>query len=163
MKKIIKIVSLIFETFSLVSKNFVAVIEFSNLIMSNALKRFNFFFVDFNKRQIFSSFVVFSFLFFHRDESSFLIAFLFLELIRINKEFAHFKKKMFSKFSAFEKKVIKIATNVTQLSIVFDALKRTIKMLKNRLLKMKKLIKSEKMLTFFSEINSEKKNVSFFR
>ena len=64
---------------------------------------------------------------------------------------------MFSKFFAFEKKVIKVAINVIQFSIVFDDLKRTMKMLKNRLLTMKKLIKSERMLTFFSKINSERK------
>ena len=112
MKKIIKTVSLISKTFSFVSKNFVAVIEFSNLVMFDALKRFDFFFVDLNKRQIFSFFVVFFFLSFHRDESSFLIAFFFLELIRINREFAQFKKKMISKVFAFAKKIIKIATNV---------------------------------------------------
>ena len=158
MKKIVKIVSLISEILSLVSKNFVAVIEFSNSMMFNALKRFDFSFVDFNnKRQIFSSFVVFSFLSFHKNESSFLIASLFFELIQINSEFAHFKMKMFSKFSAFEKKVIKIATNVIQLSIVFDDLKKAMKMLKNRLLTMKKLIRDKKVLIFFSEIKSERK------
>ena len=156
-KQIIKIVSLIFETFSLVFENSIAVTEFSNLVMFDALKRSDFFFVDFEKRQIFSSFVVFSFLFFHRNKSSFLIAFFFFELIRINRKFAHFKEKMYSNFSVFEKKIAKIATNVTQFSIVFDDLKRAMKMLKDRLLTTKKLIKDERMLTLFSEIKSERK------
>ena len=100
-------------------------------------------------------------LIFHRDESSFLIASLFFELIRINREFAHFKEKMISKFSAFEKKLIKIATNVIQLSIVFDELKKAIKVLKNCLLTMKKLIKNERMFVLLSEINSERKMFVF--
>ena len=63
MKKIIKIV-LIFETFSLVFESFVTAIEFSNFVMSDALKSFDFSFVNFNKRQVFSFFVVsFFFLF----------------------------------------------------------------------------------------------------
>ena len=158
MKKIIEIVSLIFKTLSFVLENSVAVTEFSNSVMFDALKRFDFFFVDLSsKRQIFSFFVISFSLFFHRDESSFLIVFLFFELIRINRKFAHFKKKMFSKFSVFEKNIIKIATNVTQLSIVFDNLKKTMKMLKNRLFTMKKLIRNKRMLTLFSEINSERK------
>ena len=163
MKKIVKTVFLIFETFSLVFESFVALTEFSNFVMSDALKRFDFSFVNFSsKRQILSFFVVFFSLSFHRDESSFLIASLSFELIRINKEFAHFKKKMFSKFPAFEKKVVKIATNVIQLSIVFDDLRKTMKVLKNQLLTMKKLIKNERMLTFFSEINSERKAFASF-
>ena len=138
-------------------------IEFSNLVISDALKRFDSFFVDFCKRQILSFFVVFSFLFFHRNETSFQIAFLSFELICINRNFAQFKKKMHSKVSDLAKKIIKVATNVTQLSIVFDDLKKAMKMLKNRLLTMKKLIKNEKMMTFFSKINSERKSVCFFR
>ena len=140
---------MIFEILSFVFESFVAVIEFSNFVMFDALKRFDFFFVDFEKRQIISFFVVFFSFFFHRNESSSLIAFLFFELIRINKEFAHFKEKMYSNFFVFEKKITKIATNVTQFSIVFDDLKRAIKVLKSRLLTMKKLIKNEKVLTFF--------------
>ena len=155
MKKIVKIVFLIFETFSLVFESFV--VEFSNSIMFNALKRFDSFFVDFSKRQIFSSFVVSSFLSFHRDESSSLIVFLFFELIRINREFAQFKKEMFSKVFAFAKKIVKIATNVIQFSIVFDDLKRIMKVLKNRLLTMKKLIKKERVFVLFFEIDSERK------
>ena len=140
---------LISEIFSFVSKNFVAVIEFSNSVMSDALKRFDFSFVNFEKRQILSFFVVFSFLFFHRNESSFLIAFLFLELICINRKFAQFKKKIYSKFFAFEKKKIKVATNVIQLSIAFNDLKKAIKVLKNRLLTMKKLIKKKNVCSLF--------------
>ena len=64
---------------------------------------------------------------------------------------------MYSNVSAFAKKIIKIAKNVTQLSIVFDDLKRAMRVLKNRLLTMKKLMKNEKMLTFFSKIDSERK------
>ena len=64
---------------------------------------------------------------------------------------------MFSKVFAFAKKIVKIATNVIQLSIVFDDLKKTMKVLKNRLLTMKKLIKNERMMTLFSKINSERK------
>ena len=138
---------MIFEILSLVFENSVAEIEFSNFVMFDALKRFDSFFVDFNKRQIFSSFVVFSFLSFHRNETSSQIASLFLELIRINRNFAQFKKKMHSKVFDFAKKIIKIATNVIQLSIVFDDLKRAMRMLKNRLLTMKKLIKNERMMT----------------
>ena len=156
MKKIIKIV-LIFETFSPVFENSVAAIEFSNLVTSEALKRFDSSFVDLNKRQALSSFVVsFSFSF-HRNETSSQIASLFLELIRINRNLAQFKKKMHSKISDLAKKIVKIATNVIQLSIVFDDLRRAMKMLKNRLLTMKKLIKSERMMIFSSKINSEKK------
>ena len=162
MKKIIKIVSLIFEILSLVFENSVAVTEFSNFVMSDALKRFDFSFVNFSKRQILSSFVVFSFLFFHRNDSASLIAFLSFESIRINRNLAQFKKNMYSKVFVFAKKIVKIAINVIQLSIVFDDLKKAIKMLKNRLLTMKKLIKSEKVMTFFSKINSERKTfVSF--
>ena len=160
-EKILKIVSLISETLSFVSENSVAVIEFSNSIMFDALKRFDSSFVDFSKRQVFSFFVVFSFFSCHRNESSSLIAFLSLELICINRKFAHFKEKMYSNFSAFEKKIAKIATNVIQLSIVFDDLKRTMKMLKNRLLTMKKLIKKERMSALFSEIDSERKMFVF--
>ena len=98
MKKIVKIVFLIFETFSLASKSFVALIEFSNFVMSDALKRLDSLFVNFNKRQILSFFVAFFFLFFHRDKSASLIAFLFFELIRINRKLAQFKKKCFRKF-----------------------------------------------------------------
>ena len=158
MKKIVKTVFLIFETFFLVSKNSVAVIEFSNSMMSDVLKRFDFFFVDFSsKRQIFSFFVVFFSLSFYRDESSSLIAFFSFELIRINREFAHFKEKMYSSLSAFEKKIAKIATNVTQFSIVFDDLRKAMRVLKNRLLTMKKLIKEERVFALFSEIDSERK------
>ena len=158
MKKIIKIGSLIFEIFSVASKNSVVLTKFSNSMMFDVLKRFDSSFVDFSsKRQILSFFVVSSFLSFHRNELSFLIAFLSFELIRINKKLAHFKEKMYSNFSAFEKKIAKIATNVTQFSIVFDDLKRAMRMLKNRLLTMKKLIKNERMMTFFSEINSKRK------
>ena len=64
---------------------------------------------------------------------------------------------MFSKIFAFAKKIVKIATNVTQLSIVFDDLRKAMKVLKDRLLAMKKLIKNERVLTFFFEINSERK------
>ena len=64
---------------------------------------------------------------------------------------------MHSKVFDFAKKLIKVATNVIQLSIVFDDLKRAMKMLKNRLLTMKKLIKSEKVMTFSSKINNERK------
>ena len=94
---------------------------------------------------------------FHKDDSTFLIAFLFFELIRINRNLARFKKKMYSNVSAFAKKIVKIAKSVIQLSIVFDDLRKAMKMLKNRLLTMKKLIKNERMMTLFSEINSEKK------
>ena len=104
MKKIVKTVFLIFETFSPAFESFVAATEFSNSIMFNALKRFDFFFVDFSKRQIFSFFVVsFSFSF-HQNDSSFLIAFLFFELIRINRKLAQFKKKCFRKFLSSRKK-----------------------------------------------------------
>ena len=157
MKKIIKTVSLIFETFFFVFENSVAVTEFSNSVMSDALKRFDFSFVNFNKRQIFSTFVVFSAFSFYKNDSSTLIAFLSFELICINRKFAQFKKKMYSKISAFAKKIVKIATNVTQLSIVFVDLKKAMKMLKNRLLTMKKLIRNERMMTLFSKINSEKR------
>ena len=161
MKKIVKTV-LIFETFSFVFENSVAAIEFSNFVMFDALKRFDSFFVNFSKRQVFSSFVVSFSFFFHRNETSFQIAFLSLELIRINRNLAQFKKKMHSKVSDLAKKIIKIATNVTQLSIVFDDLKKAMKMLKNRLLTMKKLIKNERMMTLSSKINSERKTfVSF--
>ena len=160
MKKIIKTVSLIFEIFSFVSKNSVAVIEFSNFVMFNALKRFDFSFVNFSKRQIFSSFVVSFFFFFYKNESSFLIVFFSFELIRINRKFAQFKKKMFSKVSAFAKKIFKIATNVTQFSIVFDDLRKAIKVLKNRLLMIKKLIK-KKVFALFFEIDSERKMFIF--
>ena len=156
MKKIVKTVFLIFETLSLVFENSVAVTEFSNSIMFDALKRFDFSLVDFSKRQIFSSFVVFSFLFFHKNKSSSLIASLFFALIYINKKFAHFKEKKYSNLFAFEKKIVKVATNVIQLLIVFDDLRKAMKMLKNRLLTMKKLIKSEKVLTFFSKINKKR-------
>ena len=160
-KKIIKTGFLILEIFFFVFENSVAATEFSNFVMFDALKRLDFFFVDLSKRQILSIFVVF-FFFFHRNDSSTLIAFLFFELIRINKNFAQFKKKMFSKVSAFAKKIIKIAKNVIQLSIVFDDLKKAIKVLKNRLLTMKKLIKNERMMILFSKINSERKTfVSF--
>ena len=155
MKKIIKIISVIFETSFFVFENSVAAIEFLNSVMFDALKRFDFFFVNFNKQQILFTFVVFFSFFFHRNETSSQIAFLFFELIRINRNFAKFKKKMYSKVSAFAKKIIKIAKNVIQFSIVFDDLKKTMKMLKNRLLTMKNLIKSEKMMTLFSKINSE--------
>ena len=128
-KKIVKTVFLIFETFSFVSKNFIA--EFSNSIMFDALKRFDFLFVDFNKRQILLTFVVFSSFFFYKDDTSTLIAFLFFELIRINRNLAKFKKKMYSKVSAFAKKIVKVAKNVIQLSIVFDDLKRAMRMLKD--------------------------------
>ena len=156
MKKIIKTV-LIFETFSLVFESSVAAIEFSNLVMFDALKRFDFSFVDFNKRQVFSFFVVFFLFSFHRNETSSQIASLFLELIRINRNLAQFKKKMHSKVFDLAKKIVKIATNVIQLSIAFDDLRKTMKMLKNRLLTMKKLIKNERMMTLFSKINSERK------
>ena len=162
MKKIIKTVSLISEIFSFVFESCVAAIEFSNLVMSDALKRFDFSFVDFNKRQVFSSFVVFFSLSFHRDETLFQIAFLFFELICINRDFAQFKKKMHSKVFDLAKKIVKVATNVTQFSIVFDDLRKAMKMLKNRLLTMKKLIKNEKMMTLFSKINSERKAFVFF-
>ena len=157
MKKIIKIVSVIFEIFFFVFENSVAAIEFLNSVIFDALKRFDFFFVDFNKRQIFSTFVVSFSFFFHKDETSTLIAFLFFELIRINRNLAKFKKKMYSKVSAFAKKIIKIAKNVIQFSIVFDDLKKAMKVLKNRLLTMKNLIKNERMMTLFSKINSEKR------
>ena len=156
MKKIVKTV-LILETLSPVFENSVAATEFSNSVMSDALKRFNFSFVDFNKRQILSSFVVFSSFSFHRNETSSQIASLSFELIRINRDFAQFKKKMHSKVFDLAKKIVKIATNVIQLSIAFDDLRKTMKMLKNRLLTMKKLIKNERMMTFFSKINSVKK------
>ena len=155
MKKIIKTVSLIFETFFFAS--LVAATEFLNSVMFDALKRFDFSFVDFSKRQILSTFVVFSFLSFHRNDSTSLIAFLFFELIRINRNFARFKEKMYSNVFAFAKKIIKIAKNVIQLSIVFNDLRKAMKMLKNRLLTMKKLMKSERMLIFFSKIDSKKK------
>ena len=154
-KKIVKTVFLIFEIFLFVSKSFV--VEFSNSIMFDALKRFDFSFVDFSKRQIFSTFVASSFFFFHRNDTSTLIAFLFFELIRINRNLAKFKKKMYSKVSALAKKIVKIAKNVIQLSIVFDDLKKAMKMLKNRLLTMKNLIRNERMMTLFSKINSERK------
>ena len=80
-KKIVKIVSLSLEIFSLISKSFVVVTEFFNSMMNDALKRFNFFFVDFKKRQILSFFVVSFSFFFYINESSSLIAFLFFELI----------------------------------------------------------------------------------
>ena len=64
---------------------------------------------------------------------------------------------MFSKVLSFAKKIIKFAKNVIQLSIVFDDLRKTMKVLKNRLLTTKKLIKNEKMMIFFSKINSERK------
>ena len=155
MKKRVKTV-LIFEIFSLAFKSSVVAIRFSNSVMLNALKRFDSFFVDFNKRQIFSTFVVSSSFSFHKDDSSTLIAFLFFELIRINRKFAQFKKKMYSKVFAFTKKIVKIATNVIQFSIVFDDLKKAMKVLKNQLLTMKKLIKSERVMTLFSKINSER-------
>ena len=155
MKKIIKTVSVIFETSLFVLKSSVA--EFSNSIMSDVLKRFDSLFVDLNKRQILSTFVVFSSFSFHRDETSTLIASLSFELIRINKNFAKFKKKMYSKVSAFAKKIVKVAKNVIQLSIAFDDLRKAMKMLKNRLLTMKKLMKSERVMTFSSKINSERK------
>ena len=155
MKKIIKIISLIFETFFFA--NFVAATEFLNFVMFDALKRFDFFFVDFNKRQILSTFVVSFSFFFHKDDSTFLIAFLSFELIRINRNLARFKEKMYSNVFAFAKKIVKIAKNVIQFSIVFDDLRKTMKVLKNRLLTMKKLMKNEKMLTFFSKIDSERK------
>ena len=157
MKKIIKIVSVIFEIFFFVFENSVAAIEFLNSVMFDALKRFDFFFVDFNKRQILSIFVVFSSFSFHKNETSFQIAFLFFELIRINRNLAQFKKKMFSKVFSFAKKIIKIAKNVIQLSIVCDDLRKAMKVLKNRLLTTKKLIKNERMMTLFSKINSERK------
>ena len=94
-------------------------------------------------------------------DSTSLIASLFFELIRINRELAHFKEKMYSNLFAFEKKIVKIAENVTQLSIVFENLRKTIRVLKNRLLTMKKLIKNERMLTLFSKINSERKAFVF--
>ena len=161
MKKIVKTV-LIFETLSLVFESSVAAAEFSNSVMSDALKRLDSSFVDFSKRQIFSFFVVFSFLFFHRDETSFQIAFLSLELSRINRNLAQFKKKMHSKVFDLARKIIKVATNVTQFSIVFDDLKKAMRMLKNRLLTMKKLIKNERMMTLFSKIDSERKAFAFF-
>ena len=84
MKKIVKTGFLIFEIFFLVSKSFVAATEFSNLMMFDALKRLDSFFVNFSsKRRILSRFVVFSSFSFHKDDSSFLIASLFFELIRI--------------------------------------------------------------------------------
>ena len=151
-----------FRNFFFAFENSVVATEFLNFVMSNALKRFDFFFVDFSKRQILSTFVVFSFFSFYKNDSSTLIAFLFFELIRINRNFAQFKKKMFSKVFSFAKKIIKIAKNVTQLSIVFDDLKKTMKVLKNRLLTMKKLTKNEKVMSLFSKINSERKTfVSF--
>ena len=159
-KKIIKTDFLIFEISFFASKNFV--VEFSNSIMFNALKRFDFSFVDFSKRQILSTFVVFSFFSFHRNNTSTLIAFLSFELIRINKNLAKFKKKMYSKVSAFAKKIVKIAKNVIQLSIVFDDLRKTIRVLKDRLLTMKNLIRNEKMMTLFSKINSERKAFASF-
>ena len=163
MKKKVKIVFLIFETSFFASKDFVVLTEFSNSTMFDALKRSDFFFVDFSsKRQILSLFVVFSLLSFHRNESSFLIAFLSFELIRINRKLAHFKEKMYSNLSAFEKKITKIATNVIQFSIVFDDLRKAMKVLKNRLLTMKKLIKDKRVLTFSSEINSEREAFAFF-
>ena len=153
-KKIIKIVFLIFEISFFVFESFVTASEFSNSVMSDVLKRFDFSFVDFNKRQILSTFVVFFFFSFHRNETSFQIAFLFFELIRINRNLAQFKKKMYSKVFSFAKKIIKVVKNVTQFSIVFDDLRKAMKMLKNRLLTTKKLIKSEKMMTLSSKINS---------
>ena len=157
MKKIIKTVSVILEISFFALESSVAATEFLNSVMFNALKRLDFSFVDLNKRQIFSTFVVsFSFSF-HRDETSSQIAFLSFELIRINRNFAQFKKKMFSKVSSFSKKIIKVAKNVIQLSIVFDDLRKAMKMLKNRLLTMKKLMKSERVMTFSSKINSERK------
>ena len=119
MKKIVKTVSLILEFFFLAFESFVAATEFSNSVMFNALKRLDFSFVDFSsKRQIFSRFVVSSFLFFHRDESSSLIAFLFFELIRINRKSAHFKEKMYLNFSAFEKKLsrLKVIMRIKKIS-----------------------------------------------
>ena len=157
MKKIIKTVSVIFEIFFFAFENSVAAIEFLNSVIFDALKRFDFFFVDFSKRQFFSIFVVFFSFSFHKNETSTLIAFLFFELIRINRNLAKFKKKMYSKVFAFAKKIVKIAKNVIQFSIVFDDLKKAMKMLKNRLLTMKNLIKNEKMMIFSSKINSERK------
>ena len=153
MKKIIKTVSVILEISFFVSKNSVA--EFSNSIMSNALKRFDFSFADLSKRQVLSTFVVFFFFSFHRDETSTLIAFLFFELIRINRDLAKFKKKMYSKVSAFAKKIVKVAKNVIQFSIVFDDLRRAMRMLKDRLLTMKNLIRNKRVMILFSKINSE--------
>ena len=103
-KKIIKTVFLIFQIFFFAFESFVAATEFSNFVMSDALKRFDFFFVNFSKRQILSIFVVFSFLSFHKDDSTSLIAFLFFELIRINRDFAHFKKKCIRMFLLSRKK-----------------------------------------------------------
>ena len=67
------------------------------------------------------------------------------------------RKIHFISFHTIILKIVKIATNVIQLSIVFDDLKKIMKMLKNRLLTMKKLIKNERMMTLSSKINSEKK------
>ena len=74
MKKIIKIVFLIFEILSLVFESSVALIEFSNFVIFDALKRFDSLFVNFKKRQILSFFVV-SFFSFYNDKSLSLIAF----------------------------------------------------------------------------------------
>ena len=157
MKKIVKIVSVILETSSSALESSVAATEFLNSVMSDALKRLDFLLVDLSKRQILSTFVVSSSFSFHRDETSTLIASLFLELIRINRDLAKFKKKMYSKVSALAKKIVKIAKNVTQLSIVFDDLRRAMKVLKDRLLTMKNLIRDERMMTLSSKINSERK------
>ena len=162
MKKIIKIVSLIFEISFFAFESFVIATKFSNFVIFNALKRFDSFFVNFsNKQQVFSRFVVSSFFSFYRNDSTFLIASLIFELIRINRELAHFKEKMYLIFFAFEKKIVKVAKNVIQLSIVFDDLRKAMKMLKDRLLTMKKLIKNERMLTLSSKINSEKEAFIF--
>ena len=72
------------------------------------------------------------------------------------------KKIHFISFHTIILKIVKIATNVIQLSIVFDDLKKIMKMLKNRLLTMKKLIKNERMMILFSKINSERKAFAFF-
>ena len=160
MKKIVKIV-LIFEILSFAFENSVAAIEFSNLVMFDALKRFDFSFVDLNKRQILSSFVVF-FSFFSSKRNIVSNCVFVSRVDSHSQKFRTIQKKMHSKVSDLAKKIIKITTNVTQLSIVFDDLKKAMKMLKNRLLTMKKLIRSEKMMILFSKINSERKAFVFF-
>ena len=103
MKKIVKIV-LIFEIFSFAFENFVAAIEFSNFVMFNALKRFDFSFVDFNKRQIFSSFVVFFFFFFIETKHRLKLRFYLSNWFASTEISRNLRKKCIRKFLISRKK-----------------------------------------------------------
>ena len=103
-KKIIKTVFLIFEIFFFAFENSVAASEFSNSMMFDALKRFDFSFVDFNKRQILSTFVVFSFFFFIETKHRLKLRFCLSNWFASTKISRNLRKKCTRKFLISRKK-----------------------------------------------------------